>query len=364
MKREHRINKFGYRKVSLLMAAIMVLILFTGCGKQTIEEEPNDKVSSENIVITETGEVLESKVEESVEPPQATEQKPEAEKDSGSLAEATASPEIIVLEEPLKEPEKEQVVTEENQTEPTGKDLQLVFLGDSIFDADRDGTGVPYLTAVQCDADVYNLAIGGTSASVEHDADLFLERWTSMSLPGVIYAMEGKIPTDIFAGTNMKEIIDNPDIDFTKTDYFIVEYGMNDFFMGAPIKPADHEFDLKSYVGALRYAVVSLRALAPDATIVLCAPNYARFFEGDWMIGDGNTVNTGYGTLFDYKGACESIATERNTLFLNAYNGLGIDGYTAEQYLEDGVHLTAEGRQLYADALARLILSYEETKNN
>ena len=237
-------------------------------------------------------------------------------------------------------------------------------MGDSIFDADRDGTGVPYLTAVQCNADVYNLAIGGTSASIEIDAEKSFEKWTSRSLPGVVNAIVGNIPTDIFINTNAKEILDNPNVDFSMTDYFIIEYGMNDFFMGAPIKPQEHEYDMKSYVGALRYAVNHLRAYAPDATIVLCAPNYARFFEGDWMIGDGNTLNTGYGTLFDYKGACESVATETNALFFKAYNGLGIDGYTAEQYLEDGVHLTAEGRRLYADALARLILSYEETKNN
>lgn len=58
------------------------------------------------------------------------------------------------------------------------------------------------------------------------------------------------------------------------------------------------------------------------------------------------------------------MANERQTLFFNAYQDLGIDGYTAEEYLEDGVHLTEAGRQLYADALAHMILSYEETKNN
>lgn len=357
--------KFGYRRISLLMAALMVLMLFAGCGKQTIiEEEPNDKVSSGNIIITETGEVMEIEGAEQVKATEEPAQSMENGIDTEESAAPTASPEVIMLEEPIIEPEKEQVVTEEDQKEPAGKDMQLVFLGDSIFDADRDGTGVPYLTSVQCNADVYNLAIGGTSASVELDVELRVEEWTSRSLPGVVYAMEGTIPSDIFEGTNMKKILDNPDVDFTQTDYFIIEYGMNDFFMGAPIKTGDHEYNMKSYVGALRFAVRNLRALAPDATIVLCAPNYARFFEGDWMIGDGNTVNTGYGTLFDYKGACESVANEMNTLFLNAYNGLGIDGYTAEQYLEDGVHLTAEGRQLYADALARLILSYEETKNN
>ena len=58
------------------------------------------------------------------------------------------------------------------------------------------------------------------------------------------------------------------------------------------------------------------------------------------------------------------MSKERQTEFFDAYLDLGIDGYTAEEYLEDGVHLTAAGRQLYADALADMILSIEENKNN
>ena len=82
------------------------------------------------------------------------------------------------------------------------------------------------------------------------------------------------------------------------------------------------------------------------------------------MIGDGNSINNGYGTLYDYAGTCEYIAGEQQVLFFDAYLDIGIDGYTAEEYLEDGVHLTDKGRQIYADALAKMILEHEETKNN
>jgi lysophospholipase L1-like esterase len=58
------------------------------------------------------------------------------------------------------------------------------------------------------------------------------------------------------------------------------------------------------------------------------------------------------------------VANEQQVEFLDAYLDLGINGYTAEDYLEDGVHLTQAGRQLYADALAEKILKIEETKNN
>ena len=260
-------------------------------------------------------------------------------------------------------PVQEQVITEEDQIEPQGHSLQLVFLGDSIFDNNRDGSGVPYLTAKQCNADVYNLAIGGTSASIEADESTDWTQWTSRGFGGVVNAMMKRIPADIFAGTRAGELLNNPHIDFSQTDYFIVEYGTNDFFRGVP-QSDDDGYNQRSYAGALRYGVSNLYELAPGATVILCSPMYARFFKDGFMIGDGNVTNNGNGTLFDYVGTCNYVAKEQNALFFNAYLDLGIDGYTAEEYLEDGVHLTEAGRQLYADALAKIILNYEETKNN
>lgn len=336
---------------------IMSVIAFNllGCDAKAETKENSDNALADNIILTETGETLEKQQPESTSSPSP---------ETAAQPEATATPEVINIDVELKEPEQEQVITEEDQIAPTGSELQIVFLGDSIFDNNRDGTGVPYLTSVQCGADVYNLAIGGTSASAEADEQLEDENWTSRSLVGVVKAMMGKIPTDIFEGTRTKEILDSDEVDFSQTDYFVVEYGINDFFRAVPLSNPDNDFDQKTYAGALRYAVSNLRELAPDATIILCAPNYAQFYNGDRFIGDGNTLNTGYGTLFDYKGICQYVAKEQQTEFLDAYLDLGIDGYTAEEYLEDGVHLTAAGRQLYADALAEMILRIEETKNN
>ena len=331
-----------------------------GCGR-TAEEEPDDNVLSDNIILTETGETLILPQENEQESPHeqlSAEEKTEQE--AQYVQEEIISPNIEV-----DIPKQEQVITEEDQTEPHGSELQIVFMGDSIFDNNRDGTGVPYLTAVQCgDADFYNLAIGGTSASIEMGEESESENWTSRSLVGMVKAMKGEIPTDIFAGTRAKEILDNPNVDFSKTDYFVVEYGINDFFRAVPLDNPDTFFDLRTYAGALRYAMNNLGDVADDATIILCGPHYCQFFNGSQFIGDGNVLNTGYGTLFDYKGISQYVANEHQVVFFDAYLDLGIDGYTAEEYLEDGVHLTAAGRQLYADALAQIIMKYEETKNN
>lgn len=339
------------------LSLLLMISLMAGCSKKQ-EQMADDGVLSNNILITETGDVMERPT---VEPTQEhmVNEADLVEENLESQKEEAPTP-AIELDVPV----PEQVITEEDQTEPRGRGLQLVFLGDSIFDNSRDGTGIPYLTAVQCDADVFNLAIGGTSASLEWDEDAELTTWSSRSLCGVVNAMQGKISTSIFEGTRTKEILDNSNVDFSQTDYFIVEYGTNDFFRAVRQSDPESDYNLKTYAGALRYGVSNLRDLAPDATIILCSPCYAQFYHDGFMVGDGNVTNSGNGTLFDYKGTCNYIANEMQVEFFNAYQDLGIDGYTAEEYLEDGVHLTEAGRKLYADALAKRILSIEETKNN
>ena len=346
--------------ISIFTIMMMLAAMLMGCG-QTAEEEPDNNVLSDKIVLTETGETLILPQESEEVSPHAllTEEKEIVPETGNDVQSVEIAPNVKI-----DIPQQKQVVTKEDQTKPQGGALQIVFLGDSIFDNNRDGTGVPFLTAVQCGADVYNLAIGGTSATIENGEESENEEWTSRSLIGMVKAMKGDIPTDVFAGTRAKEILDNPDVDFSQTDYFIVEYGINDFFRAVPLDNPEHFYDHHTYAGALRYAVTNLSEIAHDATIILCGPHYCQFFSGNQFIGDGNVLNSGYGTLFDYKGICQYVAKEQQVEFYDAYMDLGIDGYSAEEYLEDGVHLTAAGRQLYADALAKKILQFEETKNN
>lgn len=335
-------------KVPVFLTGVMLAaLLLSGCSKQPEEKSAGEDVVSDGVILTETGETIEK--EQPTPEPVAT----------PALENANIDPALLV------EPEVEKSDVQEEPVEYDDGKLQIVFLGDSIFDNNRDGTGVPGRTAAQCNANGYNLAIGGTCASVEWDEHTGHEDWTSRSLVGVVNAIAKYIPTDIFVNdTATKAILDDSNIDFSKTDYFVVEYGMNDFLNTHPMTREEAPSDTKSYVGALDYSVAILKSIAPDATIILCSPTYAQFYNGDWMIGDGNTINNGYGTLFDYKGSCEYVANNQQVLFFNAYQNLGIDGYTADEYLEDGIHLTDKGRQLYADALTKMILGYEETKNN
>ena len=320
------------RKIKKIVLVIIVAVLCCSCTKTTEEINQAGTDSAQGDEIVNLQEVIQNMKSEQTTP-------------TSTPTPAPTEEPIQINEDDIVFPEHEQVITEEDQVEPQGNDLQLVFLGDSIFDSNRDGTGIPYLTAVQCNADVYNLAIGGTTATIKLTQSAENEKWDSTGLQGVVKAMQKKIPTTIFEGTRTKEILDNPNVDFSKTDYFIIEYGINDYFEGAPRSYDDEPYSAYTYAGALRNAITDLREFAPDCTIILCPPHYCLFYNGERFVGDSNV-------------------TDKQTLFFNSYYDLGIDAYGADKYLEDGIHLTAEARQNYADALARIILANEETKNN
>lgn len=242
-------------------------------------------------------------------------------------------------------------------------DMQIVFMGDSILDNDREYDGVAYLISQSCNAKVYNLSMGGTTAALGKGETGDYAHWDSRCLLGVVNAIVGNIDPGIFddykAGELMKEC------DFSKTDYFVIEYGINDFQSQIPTSRymADGETRKEdaehTYGGALEQAVHKLQESFPDAKILLIAPHYCQFFSGDTFIGDGYSLNFGYGTLIEYVQACGYVYDQHrdeNVMLYNAFEASGIDAYTADDYLEDGIHLTSQGRRKYAEDLSRKIL--------
>lgn len=276
------------------------------------------------------------------------------------------------------EPEKTLVNTEEtsssdslsenSQMQPAANekkyDMQIVFMGDSILDSDRDYAGVAGLIAESCNADVYNMSIGGTTAALVPGEQYNFATWDSIGLLGLINAILGNINPDVFEGRRAGEILN--ECDFSKTDYFVIEYGINDFQTGQiPQSRYLENGDVlgidavHTYAGALEVAVTMLRENFPDAKILIISPHYCQFFQGSTFVGDAYSLDYGYGTLVDFFRCSGYVAEQHrkdNVLFYNAMELSGIDSYTAEEYLEDGVHLSEAGRRVYAAQVANVIL--------
>nr|WP_308624370.1 GDSL-type esterase/lipase family protein [uncultured Eisenbergiella sp.] len=242
---------------------------------------------------------------------------------------------------------------ESGSHEPTEEKKQVVVFGDSIWDSARDETGIAYLLSQYMNADVYNCAIGGTRATLKdgESPDNF-ENWDSTSLSGLVNVAIGTVDPEIFLeGYVAGGIIRN--IDFSKTDYFVISYGLNDYFSGAPINAdGGSSWDAHGYGGALRFAINRLNTKFPDAQILLISPTYCQFLKDGVMYTDSNMRDFGQGSLTQYANACRNVAETQNTLYIDAYSTMGINNYTAEDYLDDGIHLTAKGRDLYAKAVS------------
>lgn len=268
--------------------------------------------------------------------------------------------------EETKQPDSQEPSDTSNKSDNTEPSvMQIVIFGDSITDNDREDGGVGAWIGANCKADVYNLAIGGTTAALIPKKEQYdFNNWNSISLLGVVNAILGNVSQDIFkdyrAGQLMKEC------DFSKTDYFIIEFGINDFQAQIPqsiyLENGGVRGDVDrvhTYVGALERAIQLLQEAYPDAKIILASPHYCQFFNAQTFIGDAYSLDFGYGALVEYARSCENLYVqhkEENILFYNAFEDSGIKSETADWYLEDGIHLNAEGRRVYAEVVSRLIL--------
>ena len=271
---------------------------------------------------------------------------------TGTQDTAEAEPESAAQEGTQQPGETEgEAETQPAQETPEEK-LNIVVFGDSIWDMDRSETGIAAQLADYMDANVYNCAIGGTRATLKPgESDVNYDTWDSTSLTGMAYVMRGLVSTNFLEGYPAGGVIRN--VNPAEVDYYIIAYGLNDYFSGAPIAvDGGDTYDPHGYTGALYNAMELLKAASPNAQFLLISPTYCQFYENGYMVTDSNMKNYGEGTLTDYANACRNVAEMSNTLYIDAYSTMGINIYTAEEYLEDGVHLTEAGRTLYARAVS------------
>ena len=270
-------------------------------------------------------------------------------------------PEIAdeVISEPVDEKVVEQMTSADTEKE---KDTtyDIVFMGDSQFDNAR-GTGseIPAYTCSLIDnCKYYNLAIGGTAASVERSSGTEPSQIGTACFLSTCYALSGQI-TDIdtiFGQYPACEEIKK--VDPSKVDCYVIEYGANDYINGAQTYNTDSNYDVHTYLGALSVGINTLRSISPDALIILCGPSYCMWYNGTgYVMGDSYTVDKGAGTLAEYADAASHLAESEGIMYIDTMYATWFDLKitTADSYLMDGLHYNERGRQIYAKTLSHFI---------
>lgn len=219
--------------------------------------------------------------------------------------------------------------------------LNIVVFGDSIWNEGRGTDGISEQVMEQTNVKIYNCAIGGTTAAVVNESTAW-DSWTSKSFNGMMYIANGAVEADeLIPDEEACEVIKT--VDFSTIDYVIVSYGLNDYFSDVPIYPKEY-YDVTSYVGALRHGIVKLQEEYPNLEFILTSPTYCGWFEGEREFELGTYVENARG-----------VAEELDVHFLDMYHALGKNPEEKIQYLEDGVHLTEEGRTLYANSVIAML---------
>lgn len=252
---------------------------------------------------------------------------------------------------------------EDEEKDERKYDMQIVILGDSIMDGDRSESGAADIIGEQLNAKIYNMSMGGTTAALMPNEQYNFATWDSRCLMGVVNAIVGNINADIFEGYAAGEVLKT--CDFEKTDYFIIEYGVNDFLTGQIPNSRYLEGgdtlaidSTHTYTGALEDAVKRLKDKFPDAGILIIGPHYCQVFSGGTFIGDGYSLDYGYGPLITFArggGYIADLYKEEGVLYFNAFEESGINAETADDYLADGVHMTPLGARVYAEKAASII---------
>lgn len=240
-------------------------------------------------------------------------------------------------------------------------ELTITFLGDSILDNFRDDTGICNIVANSLDATVYNLGIGGCSASEARGDNLNEppEGTVSTQVSGAMLAevMAGFHTFNCIFPCQAKIILEENLEEIKKSDIFVVEYGINDFRCGRDPVNMENLGDPTTYEGALRHIVGAIKSFNPEAAIILCEPSYTYYLrdDGSW-IGDSDTLDGGLGTLVDYGGKTQYVATTLDTyLYMKDVQGIGYENRLT-MLLDDGTHLNERGRRCYAQNLMEFMV--------
>lgn len=232
-------------------------------------------------------------------------------------------------------------------------EVSIVVLGDSIWDLVRDDTGIAARLSDKLGAKVYNLAISGTSAAFRREGEE-LEKWNGETLCRLVEQITGRGEACIEETEEAFSLIQ--EIDYEKIDYFIIAYGLNDYFEAIPTQGPD-DMDSYTYAGALRNAVSMLKEAYPQAKIVLISQTYCQGYSYGKIASDSDTKDYGSGVGPDYVAVAEKVAEEYGAIFINNYERMGINRRNGPKYLSDATHLTEKGRDKYAGIVADCLIA-------
>lgn len=326
-------KKFNFWFWGQCILIFALLLVISGLLKEEKIGSNGSTEISQVIAREEEGQKMDRPVEQEEKQDRAAEQekKQNVREESGKDMEAELTADIY-----HEEKEAAEILTTKEVVDREEK-TQIVVFGDSIWNDARGVDGISEFIMQEKNVHIYNCSIGGTTAAVYKESTQW-DSWTSNSFNGMMYLVNDIISEDQLIPNETANGIFK-EIDFNQVDYIIVAYGLNDYFSDIPIYPQEY-YDLTSYVGALRHGIHKIREKYPHIEFIIASPTYCEWFKGERQF-----------ELGAYAEAARGVAEEMGVHFVDMYHAFGAEPEDKTEYLEDGVHLTKEGRELYSRSI-------------
>ena len=229
----------------------------------------------------------------------------------------------------------------------------VIFFGDSRVGNDHTETSLPYRFSISSGLTVFNAGIGGSTLARGNDQ---MACYSMVELSAAVASkdfgvLSASLPTEYIENNEildyMPEMIDDfTDIDFEKTDYFIVEQGTNDHLAGIPLLNPDDRYDISTFGGALYTTIDNLKKAAPEAKIIVISPCLTFTSEGY-----SDEYDLSFGTVEAYVDLEKKICAETGVSFVDYYYESGINRENLWDYLYDGLHPNDAGNDIMIDLI-------------
>lgn len=248
------------------------------------------------------------------------------------------------------------------------KAWDVVVIGDSIIGKGREEGAVDEYFEQYSGMTMVNGAFGGNCASTGEHADRYSYHEESITLCNLAKAAclrdFGVQWADLAASQTKVAYFEEAlaklsAADLCQTKILLLAFGTNDYTTGKKLDDPADPYNVRTYGGALRQAVELFQETYPDLEIVLVTPLFCHLSERE----DCFTEDFGGGTLEEYAQKEKEIAAEYGLDVIDVLGEAGIDETNYTEYLEDGMHLNRDGRELYGRFLAERITELSEEKS-
>lgn len=224
---------------------------------------------------------------------------------------------------------------------PDFSKYELVYIGDSIFGNYSGMLSVPGMIDGLTSSTSYNFGFGGATASDCAYAPFSFSQTLDIFLDDAEHSFKEDVQM-------VQEITRFKDSAKKKNLVFLINYGLNDYMQG--VEKSGNAEDPTNYEAGLNLGINRIKATYPEAKIILLTPSYCAYNN------DGKDPSTEKGRpLAEYISIATKVATDQGIPSIPVYAEMGINESNKDQYLEDGIHMTEEGRYMMSKFLIQYL---------